>query len=118
LAIYDVVLGAGGPIHYPVPWSRSPDTSFVVTADAMRSALEKAGFRVTLWDDRTAQAVAWFAEQQLARAAAQAAGAPANPPPLGLHIAMGADFPVLSGNLGRNLREGRVGILQAIVERP
>ncbi len=40
LAIYDVVLGSGGPIHYPVPWSRSPDTSFVATAEAMRSALE------------------------------------------------------------------------------
>ncbi len=117
LAIYDVVLGSGGPIHYPVPWSRSPDTSFVATAEAMRSALETAGFRVTLWDDRTAQAVAWFAEQQQSRAAAQAAGAPAGPPALGLHIAMGSDFPILSGNLGRNLREGRVGILQVIVER-
>jgi ubiquinone/menaquinone biosynthesis C-methylase UbiE len=111
-AIYDVVLGAGGPIHYPVPWSRSPDTSFVVTPDAMRAALEKAGFRVTLWNDCTPQAVAWFAEQRSRAAAASPAA-----PPLGLHVAMGADFPALSKNLGRNLAEGRVGILQAIVER-
>lgn len=111
-AIYDVVLGAGGPIHFPVPWSRTPDTSFVVTPAAMRAALEKAGFKVTLWNDDTQAAVAWFAEQQKARASA-----PAAPPPLGLHVAMGADFPMLGANLGRNLREGRVGIGQAIVER-
>jgi hypothetical protein len=31
---------------------------------------------------------------------------------------MGTDFPVLSGNLDRNLREGRVAILQAVLDRP
>jgi ubiquinone/menaquinone biosynthesis C-methylase UbiE len=112
-AIYDVVAGNGGPIHFPVPWSRTPDTSFVITPDAMRDALEKAGFKVTLWNDNTEVAVAWFAEQQKARASARAAA----PPALGLHVAMGADFPALGANLGRNLKEGRVGIIQAIVER-
>ena len=112
-AIYDVVLGTGGPVLFPVPWSRTPDTSFLVTPDAMRAALEKAGFKVTLWNDNTQVAVDWFAEQQKARAAALAAP----PPALGLHIAMGTDFPALGANLGRNLKEGRVGIIQAIVER-
>ena len=112
-AIYDVVLGTGGPIHFPVPWSRTPDTSFLVTPDAMRTALERAGFKITLWNDNTEVAVSWFAEQQKARATA-----PAGPPPaLGLHIAMGPDFPTFGANLGRNLKEGRAGIIQAIVER-
>jgi SAM-dependent methyltransferase len=112
-AIYDVVQGTGGPIHFPVPWSRTPDTSFLVTPDAMRAALEKAGFRVALWKDNTEVAVAWFAEQVKARAAAPAGPAPA----LGLHVAMGPDFPAFGANLGRNLKEGRAGIVQAIVER-
>ena len=116
-AIYDVVLGIGGPIHYPVPWSRSADTSFVIAPDAMRTALETAGFRIMLWNDGTPAAVAWFAEQQKARSVAQGAGAPPAPAPLGLHVAMGADFPMLGANLGRNLAEGRVGVVQAIVER-
>ena len=113
-AIYDVVAGSGDPIHFPVPWSRTPETSFVITPDAMRAALEKAGFKVTLWNDNTEVAVAWFAEQQKARAATPAGA----PPTLGLHVAMGADFPTLGANLGRNLKEGRVGIIQAIVARP
>jgi ubiquinone/menaquinone biosynthesis C-methylase UbiE len=114
---YDVVVGDRGPVHYPVPWSRTPETSFLVTPDAMRDALEQAGFKVVAWDDRTKAAVDWFTEQQKARAAAPA-GMPASPPPLGLHVAMGADFPTLSANLGRNLREGRVAILQAVLDRP
>lgn len=108
-AAYDVVAGAGGEPHFPVPWSRTPETSFLVTSDAMRAALEQAGFEVVAWDDRTQAAVSWFAEQQKAR--------PATAAPLGLHVAMGPDFPALSANLGRNLREGRVGIVQAILQR-
>jgi len=37
--------------------------------------------------------------------------------PLGLHVVMGPDFPMLGANLGRNLREGRAGIVQAIFQR-
>jgi SAM-dependent methyltransferase len=113
LAVYDVVTGSGEPLHFPVPWSRTPETSFVVTPQAMRTALERAGFAVVDWQDRTAAAVDWFVDQQKARAAQPAAA----PPPLGLHVAMGADFPALGANLGRNLREGRAGIVQAILQR-
>lgn len=116
-AAYDVVAGARGEPHYPVPWSRTPATSFLVTPDAMRTALEQAGFAVVSWDDRTQAAVDWFADQQKARAAAQVAGQAVTAPPLGLQVAMGPDFPALAANLGRNLREGRVGIVQAVLQR-
>ncbi len=112
LAIYDVVAGDGAPLHFPVPWSRGPETSFLVTPAAMRATLEEQGFRVVAWVDRTAAGIAWFEQQQKARAQ------PATPPPLGLHVAMGPDFPAMTANLGRNLREGRAGIIQAVLERP
>jgi hypothetical protein len=38
-------------------------------------------------------------------------------PRLGRHIAMGTEFP-LSAKLDRNLRERRVAILQAVLDRP
>ncbi|HEY2873404.1 MAG TPA: methyltransferase domain-containing protein [Reyranella sp.] len=113
LAIHDVVTGSGEPLHFPVPWSRTPETSFVVTPQVMRTALEQAGFAVVDWQDRTAAAVDWFIEQQKARAARP----DAPPPALGLHVVMGPDFPKLGANLGRNLREGRAGIVQAILQR-
>ena len=112
-AVYDVVLGNGEPLHFPVPWARHPDTSFLVTSAVMRSLLEDQGFRVLEWTDRTDASVSWFAEQQKARV--QTVGAT---PPLGLHVAMGSDFGELAANLGRNLREGRAGIAQVVLERP
>ena len=42
-ATFDVVLSSGAP-HYPVPWARTPATSFLLTADATREAIEPAGF--------------------------------------------------------------------------
>jgi SAM-dependent methyltransferase len=112
-AIYDVVAGANGPLLFPVPWSRGPETSFLVTPASMRATLEAQGFRVSVWADRTESGVAWFEAQQKARETA-----PASPPALGIHVAMGAEFPAMAANLGRNLREGRAGLIQAVLERP
>lgn len=108
LAVYDVVVGNGEPLHFPVPWSREPATSFLLTPSAMRAALETAGFNVIGWTDGTAAARDWFAERRKAPPPAQ---------PLGLHVAMGPDMAVMAANLGRNVIEGRVAIVQAIAER-
>src|SRR5229473_2026890 len=39
-------------------------------------------------------------------------------PILGIQIAMGPDFPHMSANLSRNLRERRIGLIQAVLEKP
>ncbi|WP_308720797.1 class I SAM-dependent methyltransferase [Komagataeibacter xylinus] len=111
-AVYDVVVGNGEPLHFPVPWARHADTSFLVTSEVMHSLLDDQGFRVLQCKDRTDAGVSWFAEQM---ARTQAAG---EPPPLGLHVAMGSDFGELVANLGINLREGRARITQLVLERP
>ena len=104
LAIYDAVQGEGGPLHYPVPWARDPRFSFVVTPDAMRTALETAGFTVIAWHDVTEASLAWLAEQK-PRAT-----------PFGLKLVMGEDFPALTANFARNLQERRARLIQAIVQ--
>jgi SAM-dependent methyltransferase len=103
-ASYDVVL-AGGDVIYPAPWARDPSTSFLLSAKDTRAALEAAGFTAALWRDDTQAALDWF------KATA------ANPPPAGINlgVVMGADFPVLASNLGRNIREGRLGVLSAVL---
>lgn len=112
-AVYDVVSGTGEPLHYPVPWSRGPETSFLLTPAAMRAMLERQGFQVVAWTDRTEAGIAWFEQQRKARAL------PSIPAPaLGLHLVMGEQFPEMAANLGRNLRDGRIGLLQAVLERP
>ncbi len=111
-AVYDVVAGSGEALHFPVPWSRGPDTSFLLRPEAMREALEQQGFQVREWVDRTVDGIAWVRQQQEARAKAGIAK-----PMLGLHLAMGPNFPAMSANLGRNLLEGRVSLQQAILTR-
>jgi sarcosine/dimethylglycine N-methyltransferase len=104
-ATFDVVLNSGEP-HFPVPWARTPATSFLLTAAATREAIEPAGFRTLAWQDDTETAKAWFAQMR-------AAGPPPSP---NLGVVMGPDFPQLAANLGRNLMEGRLGILTALFE--
>lgn len=104
-ATFDVVL-AGGEPHYPLPWARTPATSFLLTIDATREAIEPAGFRMLAWQDDTEIARAWFAQLR-------ASGPPPSP---NLGVVMGSDFAELAANLGRNLMEGRLGILTAVFE--
>ncbi|KAA0999349.1 class I SAM-dependent methyltransferase [Paraburkholderia panacisoli] len=104
-ATFDVVANGSEP-HYPVPWARTLATSFLLTADATHAAIEKAGFRTLTWQDGTEAAKAWI--NQL-----RTSGPPSS---LNLGVVMGPDFAQLSTNLGRNLLEGRLGILAAVFE--
>jgi len=104
-ATYDVVLDGGEP-HYPVPWARTPATSFLLSAAATREAIETAGFRTLTWQDDSEAARAWITQLR----------ASGPPPAPNLGLVMGPDFAQLSTNLGRNLLEGRLGILTAVFE--
>jgi SAM-dependent methyltransferase len=103
-ATYDVVLANGEP-HYPVPWARTPATSFLLTAAATREAIETAGFRTLVSQDDSAAAKTWASQLR------------ASPPPSpNLGVVMGPDFAQLGANLARNILEDRVGILSAVFE--
>lgn len=109
-ATFDVVLAdavlAGGDPLYPVPWARTPATSFLLTAAATREAIEAAGFRMLVSQDDTEAAKPWISRLR-----------EAGPPPApNLGAVMGPDFAELATNLGRNLMQGRIGILTAIFE--
>jgi sarcosine/dimethylglycine N-methyltransferase len=104
-ATFDVVLNSGEPL-YPLPWARTPATSFLLTAAATREAVESAGFRTLVWQDDTEAAKAWFA---------QLLASQPSPSP-NLSVVMGSDFPQLAANLGRSLMQGRVSILTAVLE--
>src|SRR5215471_7412324 len=104
-ATFDAVLSSGEP-YYPLPWAQTPTTSFLLTAAATREAVEAAGFRTLAWQDATETAKAWFARLR-------ASGPPPSP---NLGVVMGPDLAKLAANLGRNLMEGRLGILTAVFE--
>ena len=103
-ATFDIVLGEAEP-HYPLPWARTPATSFLLTEAATREAIEAAGFRTLAWRNDTEPAKTWIAE-------IRASGPPPQP---NLGVVMGPEFAQFSANLGRNLVEGRLGVLTAVL---
>lgn len=107
LALYDAIGIDGREPLYPVPWARDPSTSFLLNAEATRAVLEKSGFTIRTWRDVSEESRQWFAAQK----------PPATPPKLGIHLMLGPDFRIMSGNFGRNVTEGRVGLLMAAAEK-
>jgi len=110
LAIYDVLAGPSGPVLFPVPWARTPDTSFLVQPDELRKLLKEAGFTVTDWSDTTEAARAWFVSlaEKIRKEGL---------PPLGFHVLLGADFEAMAQNQGRNLQEGRIVLGQVVARK-
>lgn len=110
LAIHDVLAGPSGAVLFPVPWARTPESSFLVTPDELRKLLDEAGFTVTDWSDTTEQARDWFvAVAERIRKEGL--------PPLGFHLLLGPDFQVMAQNQRRNLEEGRIALAQ-VLARP
>lgn len=110
LAIYDVLAGPYEPVFFPVPWARTPDTSFLVQPDELRKLLTDAGFMVTDWSDTTEAAREWFVS--LAEKIRKE-GFPA----LGFHLLFGTDFHAMAQNQVRNLQEARIVLGQVIAKK-
>jgi SAM-dependent methyltransferase len=108
-AFSDVVSGFGGLPHFPVPWARDVSISFLLTPEATRHTIEAAGFRVQIFEDKTADALV------RAQARSKVSGAPLA---LGLHIVLGHDGPTMLKNMARNYEEHRVCLVQGIAISP
>lgn len=110
LAIYDILAGPSGPVLFPVPWARTPDTSFLVSPDELRDLLQKTGFQVSSWSDTTDVARAWFVSlaEKIRKEGL---------PPLGFHVLLGEDFPAMAQNQRRNLEEGRIVLAQVVAKK-
>jgi sarcosine/dimethylglycine N-methyltransferase len=104
-AMFDVISKSGEP-HYPLPWARTPATSFLLSASTTCELVESAGFRALACQDDTEAAKAWILELR----------ASGPPPAPNLSVVMGPEFAELARNLGQNLLEGRLGTVTAVFE--
>jgi SAM-dependent methyltransferase len=111
LGVYDVMRMTGGDLTFPVPWSTIPATSFVATPREYRSSLEEAGFVLKEEYDRSAVAMEFFTD--LRRSTSQAMG----PPPLGLHVLMGADATDKVRNMIGHVLEGTLAPVEIIAQK-
>jgi hypothetical protein len=84
--------------------------SHLITPQALGVLLESLGFRVHHWYDVTQEALAWF-RQVVEHVKLH------GPPPLGPALLLGAEASVTQENQVRNLEEGRIVLLQAVLEK-
>ena len=111
LAIHEILAGPTQPIHFPAPWAGEPSISFLRTPSETRDVIRAAGFKEVAWKDVTEEARAFVRQ----RAEAAAAGS-AEEPGVGLPLIMGADAQPKLANLGRNLAEDRLALIQAVFD--
>lgn len=110
LALHEIMAGPNSPIHYPVPWAREPSISHLQPPETARALISATSLTELAWTDETASATDWF--QRRPRSTP-----PTNPPPLGLHLLLGADFGDMLRNQALNLNENRIVVIQAVFER-
>ena len=105
----DITQGAGGPLHYPMPWASRPEFSHLLSIDETRASLEAAGLSVSTLDDQTADAAA--------QAQARITKDGPVPSPLSTSVLIGNDFTAVVTNMARNLAESRMHHIQAVAVR-
>jgi ubiquinone/menaquinone biosynthesis C-methylase UbiE len=111
LALYDILAGPGGEVHFPVPWAREPSISFLLTSQQLLDTLTAAGFEILIWRDATETGRSWFRSM---RDKMRQAGLPA----FGLQLLLGPEFRLMAHNQVLNLEEDRIALIEAVVRRP
>lgn len=109
--IYDVMLVGDPDVQYPVPWAATADLGALSDPATYKSALSAAGFTLIAETDRTGFAKDFFAAVKAAQSGAD------GPPPLGLHLVMGADAGQKVGNMIANIKLGRIAPVELIATR-
>ncbi len=110
LAFHDIFAGANEGVHFPVPWASDASISHLISVEELNVLLAELGLSALRWEDKSNASVTFFkTAQKRIRTKGWL--------PVGLHLLMGDDASVKFGNVLRNLEEGRVQVIQAVMER-
>jgi SAM-dependent methyltransferase len=106
LAFYEVLVGSGAALDFPLPWADSWKLSFLPDAEGMLHDLAACGFSIESWQDVTDEVLEW-GKRAMATDPGRAA-------PLGLDLVIGADHARKTANLLAALGDGRVVVVQGV----
>lgn len=111
LALSNLCRGSGEPVVYPVPWAETPATSFLATPAEMEADLRAVGFEIVVFRDTTDEV---RPASRRNRERLEREGLPA----LGTHLILGERLREMQINSSRNLEDGKVATIEALVRKP
>lgn len=101
---YEIPAAPGADVHFPVPWARQPQISFLTTPGELRRCVERAGPEVVATPPRR-------------RWNGSASGPPQHAPAAPRSgLLLGAAAKQMFANQVRNLEEDRIRVIQAVAE--
>jgi SAM-dependent methyltransferase len=112
LALFEIVTGPGGDMHYPLPWADSPAESYPMDAGEMRKMLFRAEFTEIEW--RQGEEVVAAAKEEVDKVYGAKKGEGLSGVDLTLLV---PNFVKRVATLGRNVAEGRIDLVQAVLRR-
>ena len=112
LGVYDFLRVAEGEVTYPVPWADSTATNFTAEPEAYHAALDAAGLDLLIERNRRDWALEFY--RRLRAGAANADG----PPPLGIHIVLGAGAGTKVKNMLQCVTAGILAPVEMIARKP
>jgi ubiquinone/menaquinone biosynthesis C-methylase UbiE len=110
IALNTICAGPVQPIHFPVIWADNPTINFLLSPAKLRQLITNMGFRELSWTDKTEKILK---EIQFARTKPRS-----NKPRVINFNLLVANPSEKWSNMVRNLKEGRIIVIQGIFERP
>jgi sarcosine/dimethylglycine N-methyltransferase len=109
LSLLEVVSEDGAELEYPVPWADGPEQSFVVSDRELRETFAQVGLEPLRW-------LKGEAVQAPIAAAATSGALPAPVPGIGLELLL-PDYEARMAGLSRNLENGHINLVMAVLAR-
>jgi len=109
LALYTICISSITPIHFPVIWANNPDINFLLSANDLRNLISNSGFKEISWKDETEKIL-----EEIQHARSKPRSKIPRPINLGLIV---SDPSTKWRNIVRNLKEGRIVVIQGIFEK-
>jgi SAM-dependent methyltransferase len=103
------------PLHYPVPWAETDETTTLLTEAETVATLRRARLHKLAWDDVSELAKGWIVGQKRQLQQPAQAGATTGPK-LSPELVVGARMQSMVANFGRNIMEDRVRLVMGICE--
>lgn len=110
LACYDVTAGSQQSIHFPVPWARIPDVSFLASVTQQKIAIQQAEFEILHCIDKSTDALEWLKRRQEKRTCN-------GDPVLSYRLLLGEQFDDMMTNQVINFSSGLTKAIMIIAQK-